>query len=143
MKKCSYCGRENSDEASHCFECGTEFDPIAPPPPPRQPEPAGPRYRIRALSPEEAKLDLVTIVRCGTLIEADMIRSQLEVAGITAWIPDEFLAEAFAFDLNAVGYVRVQVSPKDYEAAKDVIEDAERLPTLPSSPSAPDPDSAL
>ena len=25
MKKCSYCGRENSDEAVHCRECGTEF----------------------------------------------------------------------------------------------------------------------
>jgi hypothetical protein len=25
VKKCSYCGRENSDEAAHCRECGTEF----------------------------------------------------------------------------------------------------------------------
>ena len=25
MKKCSYCGRKNSDEAAHCGECGTEF----------------------------------------------------------------------------------------------------------------------
>ena len=25
MKKCSYCGRENSDESAHCRECGTEF----------------------------------------------------------------------------------------------------------------------
>jgi Putative prokaryotic signal transducing protein len=82
-------------------------------------------------------------VSCGTLIEADVIRSQLDAAGITAMIPDEFLAEAMAFNLNAVGYVRVQVSPKDYEAAKDVIEDAERLTGMSSSPPAPDPDSAL
>ena len=25
MKPCSYCGRENQDEASSCRECGTEF----------------------------------------------------------------------------------------------------------------------
>ena len=25
MKKCSYCGREGAEEASHCLECGTEF----------------------------------------------------------------------------------------------------------------------
>jgi hypothetical protein len=25
VKKCSYCGRENTDEAVHCRECGTEL----------------------------------------------------------------------------------------------------------------------
>lgn len=25
VKNCSYCGRANSDEATHCTECGTEF----------------------------------------------------------------------------------------------------------------------
>jgi hypothetical protein len=25
VKACSYCGRDNKDEARHCFECGTEF----------------------------------------------------------------------------------------------------------------------
>jgi hypothetical protein len=24
MKNCTYCGRENADEAMHCVECGTE-----------------------------------------------------------------------------------------------------------------------
>ena len=27
MKKCSYCGRENAEEATHCPECGTELAP--------------------------------------------------------------------------------------------------------------------
>ncbi|NOS72500.1 MAG: hypothetical protein HOP33_21580 [Verrucomicrobia bacterium] len=26
MKKCSYCGRDNADEALNCRECGTEFE---------------------------------------------------------------------------------------------------------------------
>lgn len=25
MKRCSYCGRENQDVASHCYECGTSL----------------------------------------------------------------------------------------------------------------------
>jgi hypothetical protein len=25
MKNCAYCGRENSDEATHCAECGSAF----------------------------------------------------------------------------------------------------------------------
>ena len=25
MKECTYCGRENKDEAAYCFECGTGF----------------------------------------------------------------------------------------------------------------------
>jgi hypothetical protein len=33
MKKCSYCGRENADEAESCSGCGTqEFTTLAPPP---------------------------------------------------------------------------------------------------------------
>jgi hypothetical protein len=38
VKKCSYCGRENSDEAVHCRECGTLF-----PEPFAMAEPARPR----------------------------------------------------------------------------------------------------
>ena len=89
------------------------------------------------MSPEDAKLDLVTIVSCQTLFDADMVVSELDAAGISALIPDEFVAEAMAFNLNAVGYVRVQVSPQDYDAAKDVIEDADRLTgALPAPPAA-------
>jgi hypothetical protein len=41
MKKCAYCGRENSDEAGLCRECGTEL--VAPSGPT---EPVQPRDRI-------------------------------------------------------------------------------------------------
>ena len=115
MKKCAYCGRENDDDAVNCSECGTEF--VQPTPTPPTPEP-----------------DPVTVATCQTLFEAEMIVSELEAAGITALIPDEFAAEAMAFNLNAIGHVRVQVSPKDYDAAKDVIEDADRLKTTPPAP---------
>ena len=126
MKKCTYCGRENDDEAVHCSECGIEFVQTSPTQATPEAEPPRPKYQICPLSPADAKFDLVTIVTCQTLFDADMVVSELEAAGITAHIPDEFMAEAMAFNLAAVGYVRVQVSPQDYEAAKDVIEDGER-----------------
>jgi hypothetical protein len=131
MKKCTYCGRENEDNAVHCSECATEFVQPSPAPPPPESPPSPRKYQILPLSPEDAKLDLATIVTCQTLFDADMVVSELEAAGISALIPDEFLAEAWAFNLNALGYVRVQVSPNDYEAAKDVIEDAEKLNPVP------------
>ena len=137
MKKCAYCGRENETEAVHCSECGTELVQTTPTQPTPEPEPARRKYQVRPLSPEDAKLDLVTIVSCQTLFDADMVVSELDAAGISALIPDEFVAEAMAFNLNAVGYVRVQVSPQDYDAAKDVIEDADRLTSaLPAPPAA-------
>ena len=80
-------------------------------------------------------MDLVTLVKCRTLPEADLVVSELSGAGIEAFIPDEFMSQAMAWNLNAFGYVRVQVSPKDYQAAKEI------LLASPSEPegAAPDP----
>lgn len=68
-------------------------------------------------------MDLVTLVRCRTLPEADLVVSELSSVGIEAFIPDEFLSQAMAWNLNAFGYVRVQISPKDYQAAKEFLLD--------------------
>lgn len=32
MRKCTYCGQENSEEVAHCQECGTAFSDPSPPP---------------------------------------------------------------------------------------------------------------
>jgi hypothetical protein len=65
--------------------------------------------------------DLVVLMRCRTLLEAEMIVSQLEAAGIYSFIPDQFLMQTVSWNLNTYGYVRVQVSPKDYAAAKEFL----------------------
>lgn len=44
------------------------------------------------------------------------------------------MAEAMGINLGAVGYVRVQVSPRDYESARDVIEGGERTRCEPEVP---------
>jgi len=50
-----------------------------------------------------------------------MIVGRLDGAGIFAVIPDEYLMQAVSWNLNTYGYVRVQVAPLDYEAAKECL----------------------
>jgi|SRR5579859_705327 len=120
MKACAYCGRENADEAVHCSGCGTEefktsASEIAANTPPER---IAPNWKFRELTPEDMKMNFVTLITCGTLLEADMIAGRLGTAGIPAFIPDEFLSQAVSWHLNTYGYGRVQVAPKDYESAK-------------------------
>lgn len=57
---------------------------------------------------------------CRTLAEADLIVSRLRAAGIEAFLPDECLMQTVAWNFNTYGYVRVQISPKDYDAAREL-----------------------
>ena len=120
-KVCSYCGRENEPNATCCRECGTQrFQPprsesssvVLKTAPPTRGE-----REFRKLTPEETKLDLVTLLTCRNLLEADMVVGQLASVGISAFIPDESLMQAVSWNVNAFGYVRVQISPDDYEPA--------------------------
>lgn len=120
MKTCTYCGRENDDGAATCFECGTKDFNL--------PEKRGPNQGMstpgldfKPLSPDDLHRDFVTLLTCRTLLEADMIVSQLEAGGITAFVPDEYLMQNVAFNLNTYGFVRVQVPPGQYEAAKSLL----------------------
>lgn len=125
MKLCNYCGRENDDEAARCRECGSnEFEPPASP---ASTGTVGPsRFDFKPLNPAEAENDLVTLLTCRTLLDADMILGLLEGAQIEGIVPDQFLMQAVSFNLNTYGYVRVQVAPKDYDEAKALLLAAER-----------------
>ena len=127
MKRCSYCGRENADDAFHCRECGTEFErPSEPPHPEATPSASGtegPEFELAPLAPADRDEDLVTLVKCRTLVAADMIVSRLRAEGILAFLPDEGLMQAIGWNFNTYGYVRVQVSPKDYDAARELLAD--------------------
>ena len=127
MKNCPYCGKENDDDASYCRECGTnEF---AVPQPVESATDGAASTEQTSLSesdfltptPQEMQQTLVNLIRCRTLGEADLMVAQLEAGGIPAFIPDQFLMQNVGFNLNTYGYVRIQVSPKDYEAAKELL----------------------
>ena len=80
----------------------------------------------------------VTLMKCGTLGEADALRTQLAGAGIEAVIPDESLMQAVAWPMSTYGYVRVQVRSTDHSAAREFLASSSQSPaaelaTLPLS----------
>jgi hypothetical protein len=124
MKMCSYCGAEYTDDAVMCAIDHTPFEkPVVPRPAEPEAKSKGPAYRFPPLSAAEMEKDFVTLVRCPTLPAADLIMGRLEAAGIEALMPDESVMQAMCGDLNGFGYVRIQIAPKDYEAAKDLLSD--------------------
>ena len=131
MKHCAYCGKENADDTVYCRECGTEEfkeAPLAKPAESVTPEAefASTKLEFMTPTPQEMEMDMVNLARCRTLGEADLLVAQLEAAGIPAFIPDQFLMQNIGFNLNTYGYVRIQVSPKDYEAAKEILSGPEQ-----------------
>jgi hypothetical protein len=121
MKNCTYCGRENNDDAVQCRECGNVEFKSSPPASPPPIEPTSAKLEFEPLTPEDLQKDLITLMKCRTLLEADLISSRLDSAGIESFIPDQFLMQAIAWNLNTFGFVRLQVSPNDYEAAKEFL----------------------
>jgi hypothetical protein len=136
LKTCSYCGRENADDVTHCRECGSaefagkkiEAEPDVPTAAVLRDE-EGMRgeangagsIQFEALKENELNNTWVTLVRCGNLVEADLVATRLQAAEIPVFIPDEFLMQAIAFNVNTYGFVRVQVPPSHYEAARAVL----------------------
>jgi len=99
----------------------TPFEqPVEPPPPPK---PKEVEYSFPQLSPQDRERDFVTLAGCANLPAADVIISRLQTAGIEAFIPDESLMQVMGGNLNAFGYVRVQIAPKDYDAARELLSD--------------------
>jgi hypothetical protein len=129
MNKCSYCGAEYCDDV---LECPIDHTPLVEKrhvPKPDSSPPSGPKrpeYEFIPLSTADRQQDLVTLVTCRTLLAADMVVSRLRAAGIPTFIPDEFLMQTVGFNFNTFGYVRVQVAPRDYDAARDLLSGIDR-----------------
>lgn len=131
MKSCAYCGRENDDAATSCCECGTgEFRSNNPTPLPEQPKPDPPvAAKPRPLSQEEKQQAFVTLCTWRTLEEADALVTQMKVADIESFLPDEALMTIVAWNLNTYGFVRVQVLTEQYEAAAEFLANRNLLAT--------------
>jgi hypothetical protein len=120
MKKCSYCGAEYSDDKTVCPIDRTSLETPAASPRPQPTKPIK-EFELVPLSDAERENDLVTLVRCATLVSADMVAANLRGAGIEVFLPDEFLMQSVGWNMNTFGYVRVQVSPKDYDSARELL----------------------
>jgi hypothetical protein len=114
MKKCSYCGRDNTDEALHCNECGTEFE--------------------REVMDSESdngglhdEVKTVTIRTFTTHDAANIARSNLEAHGIECWVNADDCGGMYP-NLTAPGGVRLDIRASDAEAAI-VLLNAEASPT--------------
>jgi hypothetical protein len=126
MKACSYCGAEYPDDAVMCTIDHTPFERLADPTEvgvPTEREPKNPEYRFSSISEEEKRRDFVTLVTCATLPAADVIVGRLEAAGIEASIPHESIMSLMGGGVSGFGLVRVQIAPKDYEAARELLSD--------------------
>lgn len=72
---------------------------------------------------------MISVVHCGEISEAMLVRSVLEGAGIEVFLPDEFTAQNAPPYTWATGGIRVQVAEEDVEQAREVL----RLASTPPS----------
>ena len=72
------------------------------------------------LKPEAENQLWVTLMRCTNLVEADAIAMRLRAADIPVFIPDEMGSQILVTGPS----VRVQVSPSQYQAAREFLDEA-------------------
>jgi hypothetical protein len=72
------------------------------------------------LNPKTENQLWVTLMRCTNLVEADAIAMRLRAADIPVFIPDEIGSQILVTGPS----VRVQVSPSQYQAARDFLDDS-------------------
>jgi hypothetical protein len=127
VKICVDCGEANEDDATICREChgnsfksepkspgvlknlaAIEFQPLA--------------SEFEPLDPKNMDKMWVTLIRCQTLPAADAIAMELRAANIPVFLPDEYAMQALSININAYGWVRVQVPPSEYQNARELLE---------------------
>lgn len=135
MKICAYCGRENEDAATHCRECGIDEFKSNSPVTASEVEDDAPHsdaFQSRLLSVEERQQAFVTLRKCRTVDEANMLAAQLKIAGVAAFLPDESLMSTL--NPNAGGFVRLNVPTEQYDQAVEILIDNKRLADAANEP---------
>jgi hypothetical protein len=85
MKKCSYCGRDNTDDALNCRECGTEFEQINETPLPeevKQLEPSSPD-RPSGIQSKEDK----PILKCDNILISSRGMAETHAKKVVIFVP--------------------------------------------------------
>ena len=118
MKTCSYCGHADEDAAANCAGCGTTY--------------TAAKADADAPALADPAENLVVVARCRTSVEAYLLRSRLEAAGIEACVPEEFTPQIFWYAVpSPLEQVTVRVRARDIGAALQVATDnGDRADTL-------------
>jgi len=107
VKKCSYCGRDNADDASNCRECGTEFEREA-----AKPTEAGDQ------TPERRTLAIRIFLNREL---AEIAAAKLKAHGIDAWVDCDDCAGMYP-NLTAAEGARLKVWEDDESIATAVLD---------------------
>ncbi len=108
MKKCLYCGRDNTDEALNCRECGTEFEREV-----SQPESASGKLH------DEEKM--LTIRIFSSHETAELAAAKLKSLGIKCWVDADDCGGMYPNLTTAAG-VRLHVLAEDAEVATALLD---------------------
>jgi hypothetical protein len=118
MKTCDYCGRENSEDAVRCQECGSiEWKK----PPMLEASNATPSSNALVEEPEPAFISTqgnATIIHCRTSAEADLVMKKFQAADIVALVPVDH--SNWQRVRGATGILPIQVSTRALTADKDL-----------------------
>jgi transcription initiation factor TFIIIB Brf1 subunit/transcription initiation factor TFIIB len=108
MKKCSYCGRDNTDEALKCNECGTEFEREA--------------IDSESTSGKNHDQEKTLTVRIFPSHEAaELAASKLEAHGIRCWVDADDCGGMYP-NLTAAAGARLHVLAADVEVANTLLD---------------------
>jgi len=115
MKECSYCGRENEDNATNCSGCGLDefVSDVAAQPGPTETGEESRKYDIPPLPP--TWVDLLTP---HSQFEADIVVGRLTTAGLRARYKISDLMGGWN---STIREKVVQVQVEDYEAARNLL----------------------
>jgi hypothetical protein len=108
MKTCSYCGRDNADQALHCSECGTEFE-------------------LEVMDSESTsgenhdKVEMLTVRIFPSREAGELAVSKLEAYGIRCWVDADDCGGMYP-NLTAAAGVRLHVLAADAEVANTLLD---------------------
>jgi hypothetical protein len=117
MWTCAKCGERVQDDFEVCWSCGTSMDGVEDPGFFTADDAKG----QAALPSAEESAHLITVTSCSKPAEALAIRLQLEAAGISVFLADEFTISMDWLLSNAIGGIKVQVAEADVPRACEVL----------------------